>query len=111
MPHIIVEYTESLNLDWPKVLDALHSDLANKDTIDIHAIKTRSIPVKYSLVGDQHDRDLFIHITLKLLEGRDATLRRSMAESLHAIAKKHAHDDRIAVSVDVVEMNKDTYVK
>ena len=111
MPHIIVEHTDTLNLDWGKLLDALHTDLAEKDTIDIHAIKTRSIPVKYTLVGDQHDRDSFIHITLKLLEGRSEELRRSMAESLHAIARRHAHDNRIAISVDVVEMKTKTYVK
>lgn len=111
MPHIIVEHTDSLNLDWPKLLDALHTDLAGQDTIDIHAIKSRCIPVRYSLVGDQHARDTFIHITLKLMDGRDESLRRSMAESLHSVAKKHTHDERIAVSVDVVEMNKDTYVK
>ena len=111
MPHIIVEYTDTLTLDMPKLLDALHYDLAEKDTVDIHAIKTRAVPVQYSIVGDQHDRDKFVHVVLKLLDGRDKALRRSMAESLHAIARTYAKDNDIAVSVEVIEMNKETYVK
>ena len=111
MPHIIVEYTETLNLDFAKMIDDLHTDLAGRETIDIHAVKSRAIPVKYNMVGGPQDHNAFIHVTLKLLEGRDPDLRREMAEGLHGIAKHPAHDDRIAVSVEVAEMKKSTYVK
>lgn len=111
MPHITIEYTESLNLDFAKLVDALHSNLATFDTIDIRAIKSRCIPVQYTLVGDNHDHNAFVHIVLKLLEGRDEVLRRQMSQSFFEIARKHTRDERVAVSVEVHEMNGNTYTK
>jgi 5-carboxymethyl-2-hydroxymuconate isomerase len=113
MPHIIVEYTESLtSVDVPELLFELHDDLAQKDTINIHAIKTRAIPVKYTIVGDGDEPDKFIHITLKLLPGRDDDLKKTMAQSLHDTARKHCVKDKnISLSVEVVDLHAESYIK
>lgn len=112
MPHITVEYTDTLSLDIPKLLDQLHYALAAHDTINVQAIKTRAIPVLYSIVGDQHNRDVFIHITVKLLAGRDEALRQKIAQDLHAKAKSHIPDGSgIALSLEVHEMDAATYQK
>lgn len=113
MPHIIVEYTDSLtSVDVPELLFELHEDLAAKDTIDIHAIKTRAIPVQYTIVGDGDEPDKFIHITLKLLPGRNDDLKKVMAQSLHDTARKHCvRDKSISLSVEVAELHAESYSK
>ncbi len=112
MPHIIVEYTETISIDIPKLLDGLHYNLAGQESIDVHAVKTRAIPVQYSIVGDGKDRDKFAHITLKLLSGRPEDLRKKMAQDLHDVAQKQFPSGaNIALSVDVVEMDAATYIK
>lgn len=111
MPHIVAEYTESLSVDMAKLLFDLHMDLSKRDTVNIHAIKTRAIPVKYSIVGDGHEPDKFIHIMLKLLPGRDEALKKQMTQGLFDVARKHAHDPEISVSVEIVTLEADSYMK
>lgn len=112
MPHIIVEYTETLTVNIPALVFELHEDLAEKDTIDIRAIKTRAIPVKYTVVGHGEEPDKFIHITLKLLPGRDDDLKKVMAQGLHDTARKHCvRDKSISLSVEVAELHAESYTK
>lgn len=111
MPHITVEYTDTLSIDVPKLLSALHHDLAERDTINIHAIKTRAIPVQYVIVGDGQEPDKMIHITLKLLPGRSDELKKTMAQGLFDAAKTRTHDDRISVTCEVVDLHEPSYTK
>ncbi|MCB9982804.1 MAG: hypothetical protein H6861_03885 [Rhodospirillales bacterium] len=113
MPHIIVEYTDTLSSseDIPKLAFALHENLAMQETVNVHAIKTRVIPVKYVVVGDSKEGDRMIHITLKLLPGRDDGLKKTMAQGLFDTARKITHDDRISISVEVAELHAESYVQ
>ncbi len=113
MPHIIVEYTETLGSseNIPKLLSALHQTLAEQETVNVHAVKTRAIPVQYVIVGDGKEPDKMIHITLKLLPGRDDVLKKTMAQGLFDIAQKVTHDDRISISVEVTELHEPSYTK
>ena len=113
MPHIVVEYTETLSskVDIPKLLSDLHDDLAGRESVDVHAIKTRAIPVQYVIVGDGKEPDKMIHITLRLLPGRNDDLKKEMAQGLHKVAMKDRHDDRISISVEIVDMHAESYTK
>jgi len=112
MPHIIVEYTEHLSEDIPKLLTALHNDLAPRDTINIHAIKTRALPVQYVIVGDGKEPDKMVHITLKLLPtGRDDALKKTMAQGLFDAAQNEIKDDRISITVEVADLHEPSYIK
>ena len=112
MPHIVVEYTDSLSVDIPKLLTVLHNDLATRETVDIHAIKTRAIPVKYTIVGDGQEPDRMIHITLRLLPGRPDELKCEMSQGLAKAAYDAAnHDDRIKITAEIVDMHGPSYIK
>ena len=112
MPHIIVEHCETLtSLDVPKLIDALHSDLGSRESVNIHGVKSRAIPVQYVICGNQDEYDKMIHITLRLLPGRSSDIRREMAQGLADMAKKHVHDERVSVTCEVVELDADTYIK
>ncbi len=113
MPHIILEYSESLasTQDVPKLLTLLHKNLASQETVDIHGIKSRAVPVQYTIVGDGKDRDQMFHVTLRLLPGRSDELRAKMAADLRETLKSHIHDDRIAVTAEVVELDAVSYQK
>lgn len=113
MPHIIVEYTDSNSLDVPELLNDLHKTLASHDTINLQAIKTRAIKVKYPIVGAPTDSDQFVHITVKLLEGRPEELRKAIGASLYDKAKSYltGSSEKVSLSLEVAEMNPATYVK
>lgn len=107
MPHIIVEHSDSIASE---MLNELHNNLASQDTIDLAAIKTRSIHVKNAITGDG-DKDGFVHITVKLLTGRPEELRQKIGADLKTVALAHIDADTTALSVEVHEMNPSTYVK
>ncbi len=114
MPHIIVEYSEALapSVDMPKLLDKLHHNLAEQESVNIHAIKSRAIPVQYSIVGDGQEMDKFVHIHVKLLPGRDDALKKKMAGDLFALARDHGvADERVSLSVEISELHAESYTK
>ncbi|MBX2833898.1 MAG: 5-carboxymethyl-2-hydroxymuconate Delta-isomerase [Micavibrio sp.] len=112
MPHIIVEYSESLkNIDVPKLVIKLHDILAEQPTVNIHAIKSRAIPVENAVIGDGNEPDFMVHITLKLLPGRDDALKKKMAQSLFDTAKTHIKIERLSLSVEVMELHAESYTK
>lgn len=107
MPHIIVEHTAPVSR---QMLDALHQNLAAQDTINLEAIKTRSINVQQGIVGDGTYTE-FVHITVKLLTGRPLDLRQKMGADLKAVALEYLNPATTALSIEIAEMNPDTYVK
>lgn len=111
MPHIIVEYTDHLNLDLEKLTIELHRTLVEQDTIKEEAIKTRAIPVKATVVGTAKCHDKMIHIALKLLPGRSDELRKNMAEALFATARKVSLDENISITVETLELHTASYIK
>lgn len=107
MPHIIVEHSGPLS---DKMLDALHQSVAAQDTIDIKAIKTRAIPVEDNVIGDG-SYEHFVHITVKVLEGRSEALLKKIGADLKEVALKNINPETTALSIEIVEMNPATYVK
>lgn len=116
MPHIIVEYSENLSrVNIPVLLSDLHQSLADQETVDIAAIKTRAhaIPEGFLVIGAADDLNEFLHITLKLLPGRDVSLKKRMAEALHNVACGAVHTEysNCCITVEVMELDGETYIK
>lgn len=111
MPHIIVEYSESLDgpIDMQCLLGALHEALAAQG-IDKTRIKTRGIPVAHAFVGEKGKAGTMIHATLLLLEGRDVATKKQYGDALHEILKKASAKSPVcATTLEIRDMNKDTY--
>ena len=112
MPHIIVEYSDSLIVDFKieALLHDLHENLAGQPTIDKARIKTRAIPLQHCIVGDDDALNEMIHIAVKLMPGRDDALRKTIAESLQKIAYRHVqrHPD-CKITAEVMELDKASY--
>lgn len=115
MPHIIVEYSESLGLeiDMVQTLGRLHNALAQNEGIDKDRIKTRAIPINYSVVGNQPPNvGLMAHATLLLLEGRDDLTKQDYAKPLHNILVEvfTARYSDCKVTLEVRDMKAGTYL-
>jgi 5-carboxymethyl-2-hydroxymuconate isomerase len=107
MPHIIVEYSKQLDDQMPQLLKAMHESLANSG-IDMERIKTRGISVDHNVVGETGLRGLMMHATLLILEGRDLATKKSYGDPLHNLMKRTAPAG-CAVTLEIRDMNKDTY--
>lgn len=116
MPHIVVEHSKRLfdEVTRTALLEALHKRVADEPSVDIKAIKTRSIPLEDVIVGDEHDADLMIHITVRLLPGRSVEVRKGISSDAIKIAHEfldRCGKDGVSVSAEIVEMPAETYSK
>lgn len=107
MPHIVVEYSDPPVFNVPDLLRELHETLAREESVDLKRIKTRAVPLKDFIVGDKGSQGAMVHITLKLMPRLPEVAKR-MAQALHEIVRGKAGAD-CAVTVEVVELNPDTY--
>lgn len=110
MPHIIIEHSDhlaeshDLNAVATDLLEA--ADASGEFARD--AIKTRSIACQNTIVGSGATE--YVHVTLRLIEGRSIETRASIAESLLAVLEKHF--PTIAdLTVEPLEINPNTYRK
>ncbi|MGE4312657.1 MAG: 5-carboxymethyl-2-hydroxymuconate Delta-isomerase [Pseudobdellovibrionaceae bacterium] len=114
MPHITLEYSESLkgHFELHTLLRRMHEELASFPTVDKHKIKTRAVALTDCIVGNDDDPDQMMHVTVKLLEGRSVELRRTIGEALQKVVKSHLLSDLYcSVTVHILEMDRETYAE
>jgi 5-carboxymethyl-2-hydroxymuconate isomerase len=66
MPHIILEYSESLGrkIDIVFFLKDLHKELSEQDGFDLESIKSRAFPSKVYNISTFGEEKEFIHIQI-----------------------------------------------
>jgi len=112
MPHIELRVSPNLigKADSQGLLGKLVARLAEFDTVSPAAIKGYHVNILNHTMGEGAP-DGFIHVTASILSGRPVELRREMGQALHAIVKEEADKHAAGASVEVREMDKETYFK
>ncbi len=119
MPHLIIEHSADISKKSVKSLEQEIQNLmkAHEGNFDADQCKCRSFAFGKYLVGriDQSNAS-FIHITLKALSGRSIEIRKSLSDKIATFTKQFFLDlklptTRCDISVDIVEMERDTYTK
>jgi len=107
MPHIIVEHTSDI-AEIPQLLRDLHNNLGRQDTVNIESLKTRAICLDHVVIGNG-DTQSMMHITLRLLPGRDDVLLQKMTTDLEAIARQHCSSLDTRITVESIDLYKPSY--
>ena len=120
MPHIILEHSSDIPSVSVKSLQIEIQNIAASITegnFDAEQCKARAFAFDEYFVGrpDQSTAS-FLHITIKILAGRSIEVRKKLAEKVLNFAEKlfiklKLKTTRCDISVDVVEMDRDTYQK
>lgn len=120
MPHIIIEKstdiskTESVNL-LPKIQEKM-TEIQGGNFL-LESCKGRVFEFDQYFVGSKNQNNSsFFHITIKILEGRDQEIKIDLAQKINELAKQFLekqkiNKERIDLSVDIVDMDKDCYQK
>jgi 5-carboxymethyl-2-hydroxymuconate isomerase len=113
MPHCVIEHSSSLDSKalMPLVFNAsLASSLFEKDGCDI---KVRAVAFTQYQTGKVHSNIAqidFIHVTLKILSGRNTKQKKMLSHlvlsNLETLALKAC-----SISVEVVDIDRATYAK
>ena len=110
MPHCIIEYSKSIesSLDVNALLLGVHQTVVASPLFEAKSIKIRAIAYEHYLIGGE--KKSFIHITLRMLSGRNYQqkmhLTQSLIDKLSDIAKPP-----ISMSVEVMDIEKVSYKK
>ena len=107
MPHLIVEHTRDID-EISQLLQDLHHNLGQQDTVNIESLKTRSICLDHVVIGNG-DMQSMVHVTLRLLPGRDDMLLKKMTTDLDSIARQHCSSLNTRITVESVELYKPSY--
>jgi 5-carboxymethyl-2-hydroxymuconate isomerase len=111
MPHIIIEHqaNESSELPLKELSSNLHSYLSEHETINLQAIKTRTVAVDNLIIGDVEMDNRFLHITILLLSGRSKELKDLIAKNIYVRTQNLINKPEYALSVEIRELG--TYYK
>ncbi len=117
MPHLVIEHSadiskksvKNLEQNLQHVMDALVGDFKADEC------RTRSFSFTDYFVGHQDQSNAsFIHIATKALTGRSVTVRKNLSDKIATFTKQLFLDlklpsKRCDISVDIVEMERETY--
>ncbi len=107
MPHITVE--SSAGLDAAPLLDALHAAALALGCFPVGGVRTFAFPAMASHVGDRAPGNGFVQVHVRIAPGRDAALRRRIADALFAAAEgameAALRNGRVALQLEVSEFD------
>jgi len=110
MPHIVVEYSNNLtdSIQKSEILGKLHESIIESGLFSPDAVKSRSISYDDYILDEASNN--FIHITISILSGRTTEQRLKLSESAYNTAIESVPSAQ-KISVNINEMNKETYKK
>lgn len=108
MPHIIVEYSDHLRADAGEVMRAVHRLVSECGLFDPQAVKARALA--YSEVALPEGARNFLHVCVRILDGRSEAERARLSRDVFA-AVKAACPAADRLSVEIHEMCRATYTK
>lgn len=118
MPHAIIEHSNSLlteNLTQQQLNHKVFEACVASGLFQIKDIKSRVIGADVFQVGSASSNMEFIHVTLKIMPGRSQTQQHTLSTqvltAIIGLVSDVGNITRTAISVEVVELNSDAYVK
>jgi len=118
MPHITIEH--SFAIPKPQIdelLLSLNQNIAkNEGNFSISECKARAVLHNDFVVADGILRQDFVHITVRIMSGRNLEIRKNLAINLlkmveEFLKKNHLSKNKISLSVDISEMEREIYQK
>ena len=117
MPHLTLEYTSNLRQESPDagLLLSLHRLLESAAGVRIGNCKSRWREVDRWAVGGGEGESAFVHLDIRLFEGRPEEVRRAVGAGALDILKDHflpaPPGVELQISVEVREIRRSLYFK
>ena len=113
MPHISLEYTENIQtIIKSDFFDQLLTIIIQSAGVKDANCKCRAIKIKNFHIGSKDKNEGFIHLEIKLLEGRAEKIKNKIAlESLKILKSyfKNANEQNIQYSIEIHELKLENY--
>lgn len=111
MPHLQLSLAGSAStFGIREILEELVAAFSQVETVDPGSLKAYVTELPLAVFGEGHP-DGMVHCTARVLSGRPLELRQRMGQVLAEVLRKHYGDDPVKITVEIREMDRDTYVK
>lgn len=117
MPHIILEHSSNIveKSDFKNVFKKLHDVMMEFGVFTLNDIKSRVYSADNFFIADGAPHHAFVHCEVGILSGRNQEMREKLSEKLIGVLKDEfqdsLHERHCIVSLEVRELDRDTYRK
>ena len=110
MPHCIIEYTEGVadQVSIEELVKAAHEGTFSSGLFPEYDIKTRAVACGFHNTGST--RDSFVHVTVRMLSGRDDAQKSVLSEKLLARIEPML-PGVVSVGVEICDIHRGSYRK
>lgn len=116
MPHLIVEVSSNIidHINHHQLFSPLHQLLQQKLPTDILSCKSRLVAHDRYYLGDGNQPNAFMHLTFKIMPGRDKKKLTILCQEIIDYLKNYAQElkteNTITISLELLELD-DYYLK
>ena len=110
MPHCIIEYSSDVadRVSISELVEATYQGALSSGLFPEYDIKTRAIAYRHHQTGSTQDS--FVHVTVRLLSGRDDAQKADLSEKILAHIEPRL-PDVISVGVEICDIHRESYRK
>ena len=110
MPHCIIEYSSEVadQITIDDLMAAVHDGAFSSGLFPEYDIKTRTLAYEHHRTGQTNDS--FVHVSLRLLSGRDDSQKADLSEKVLARVEPLL-PNVVSVGVEIIDMHRDSYRK
>lgn len=111
MPHLILELSDNIKISKQlnQLFAKLHHVLAEKLPTQLSSCRSRCIIHPLFFIGDQNEKNAFVHLTLKILPGRDDAKKKSIGKELFDLLddffRAGQNQLNITLSVEILDLD------
>lgn len=117
MPQIILEYSSNIidEVNQKEVFDEVHQILNAVGSVDLYNCKSRAINHVDYYIGDGNAKHAFVHLEVRLLEGRSDELKGKIGTELLNKIKSHFpksfEELQLQITVELSDIKRAEYFK
>ncbi|ATC95951.1 5-carboxymethyl-2-hydroxymuconate Delta-isomerase [Pseudoalteromonas tunicata] len=108
MPHLVIELSDNLANQAQDMVYKVQQAALSCGLFDAPSVKSRAIIYQHFALGNLSDS--FIHIQARILSGRNEKQKQELSDCL-LDCLQHYWPNEGCLSVEIVEMNKQSYRK
>jgi len=117
MPHLVLEYSSNIKEKdaFDSLFAQLHQILAKVGNASLESCKSRAIEYETFYIGDGNHKNAFVHLEVRLAEGRPLKIRQQIGEHMLDVLELHfsqsLRDLNLQITVESKELIKNLYFK
>lgn len=117
MPQIILQFTENIKSSsgYNELFSEVHQAINTITGIKIENCKSRVIQLEDFFIGIGGSNNGFIHMEIKILEGRNNEIKSALGKSVLQILRRYFIENiellNLQITVEILDIQKNCYYK